>query len=140
MEKIQLTTNEVDLLITIMAIMEFEDENPGNIPYGGVGEIIVSSNIMESDTFQEMSESLYDYGLLNDEDFLTEAGQSYLNQLEEDLKRLKEDKDAECINDYSKIDFVKVKDYIKEKLEKVDWNKVNCICSILLVIEAYLIK
>lgn len=130
MEKVQLTTEEIDLLLTIGVIMEFDGENPNNIPNSGVNEIIVSNNIMEYEKFEEVEESLYEYGLLDDKDFLTEKGKAYLDQLEKDLKCLTRDKDAKCVNDYAKIVFKEVKDFIKRTNGKIDWNMVSGMCSI----------
>ena len=134
MEKIQLTTDEIDLLLTIGAIMEFDEENPSNIPKSGVNEIIVSNNIMEYEEFEEVEDSLYEYGLLDDKDFLTEKGKAYLDQLEKDLKGLQKDKDAKCGNDYTKTVFEKVKDFIRKTNDKIDWEMVSGVCSIVSLI------
>lgn len=130
MNEIQLTTEEIDLLLTIGLIMEFDQKSPNNIPNGGVNEIIVSNNIMEYEKFEEVEDSLYEYGLLDDEDFLTEKGKAYLEQLEKDLKGLQKDKGAKCGNDYTKIVFEEVKNFIEKTNDKIDWDMVCGICSI----------
>ncbi len=119
MKKIQLTTAEIEILITISMIMEFESENSGNIPNGGIDEIIVSNNIMESDLYERVVNSLCHYGLIDEEDFLTESGQNYIKQLKKDADNIKKDKNAVCVNDYSKVIFKQVKEWLKE----IPWNK-----------------
>lgn len=120
MEKVQLTTAEMEILITIDMIMEFDKANQGNIPYGGVGEIIVSNGLMESDIYGRVTDSLYLLGLINDEDFLTEAGQNYIKQLIDDANNLEKDKNAVCKNDYSNVKFEKVNEWLKE----IPWDKI----------------
>lgn len=134
MARVQLTADELDVLMTIGAIMEFEKENPGNIPHGGVCEVIVSSNIMEAETFNKIAENLYGFGILDDEYLLTNNGWTYLQQLEHDLQCLKENKNAECGNDYAKISFNEVKNYIKTSWDKINWDEISGICSIALLI------
>lgn len=133
-ERIQLTADEIEVLMTIGAIMEFEKENPGNIPQGGVGEVIVSSDIMEAEIFNETAQNLCEFGLLDDEYLLTDNGRTYLEQMEHDLQLLKENKEADCGNDYTKVSFGEVKNYIKTSWDKINWNEVSGICSIALLI------
>lgn len=120
MEKIQLTTAEMEILIVIAMIMRFEEDNPGNIPDGGIDEIIVSNNVMESDIYERVADSLYHYGLINDEDFLTETGQNYIKQLIDDANNLEKDKNAVCKNDYSNVNFAKVREW----LNRIDWARM----------------
>lgn len=101
-------------------IMRFEEDNPGNIPDGGIDEIIVSNNVMESDIYERVADSLYHYGLINDEDFLTEAGQNYIKQLIDDANNLEKDKNAVYKNDYSKAKLNDVKKKIDEIKDKFD--------------------
>lgn len=120
-------------------IMEFEEENSGNIPNGGIDEIIVSSNVMESDKYEGVANKLYHYGLINDEDFLTEAGRNYIKQLIDDANNLEKDKNAVCKNDYSKAKLNDVKKKIKEIMSKFDADiALDCGNKILLAINTIL--
>lgn len=123
MEKIQLTTDEIELLITISAIIGYSEENFEGKLDTGIDEIIVSNNIMDEDKYQEVSNNLREYGLLDDEDYLTDAGQNYINQLKEDGNSEEKDNNTELKNDYSMIDFVKIKEWLKEAVSKIDIEK-----------------
>lgn len=123
MEKIQLTTDEIELLITISAIIEYSEENFEGELDTGIGEIIVSNNIMDDDEYQRVSNNLRKYGLLNSEDYLTVAGQNYINQLKEDGNSKEKGNHTELKNDYSMIDFVKIKEWLKEAVSKIDIEK-----------------
>lgn len=123
MEKIQLTTDEIELLITISAIIEYSEENFEGKLDTGIDEIIVSNNIMDEDEYQEVSNNLRKYGLLNSEDYLTDAGQNYINQLKEDGNSEEKGNNTELKNDYSMIDFVKIKEWLKEAVSKIDIEK-----------------
>lgn len=123
MEKIQLTTDEIELLITISAIIGYSEENFEGKLDTGIDEIIVSNNIMDEDEYQEVSNNLREYGLLDDEDYLTDAGQNYINQLKEDGNSEEKDNNTELKNDYSMIDFVKIKEWLKEAVSKIDIEK-----------------
>ena len=120
MGKIQLTTAEMEILSIIATVMEYNEKNPGNIPTGGIDEIIVSNGLMESEVYERGADSLFHYGLIDSEDFLTEAGNNYINQFANDAVKLKKDKNAVCENDYSKVDFAKVKEWIK----KIPWDQL----------------
>ncbi len=120
MGKIQLTTAEMEILSIIATVMEYNEKNPGNIPTGGIDEIIVSNGLMESEVYERGADSLFHYGLIDSEDFLTEAGKNYINQFANDAEKLKKDKNAVCENDYSKVDFAKVKEWIK----KIPWDQL----------------
>lgn len=123
MEKIQLTTDEIELLITISAIIEYSEENFEGELTPSIGEVIVSSNIMDENEYQRVSNNLHEYGLLNSEDYLTDAGQNYINQLKEDGNSEEKDNNTELKNDYSMIDFVKIKEWLKEAVSKIDIEK-----------------
>lgn len=82
----QLTTQQVELLILIKEIADFDKEQPGNIPQGGVGEIIVSNNIMTSEELKEVSEVLESYGYLHGNYELTMDGKQYVELFEEYLQ------------------------------------------------------
>ena len=112
--------------------MEFNKQKSGNIPEGGIGEIIVSNDMMDNDSFLKIANSLYDKGLLNDEWFMTESGEMYIKQFSEDLENKKNDKNAECKNDYSKIDFNLIYINVKEASKKTDWGKVfDRVCKVI---------
>ena len=120
MEKIQLTTAEMEILIAIAMIMEFENENFGNIPQGGVGEVIISNNLMEPDIYERVADSLYHLGLTNDEDFLTEAGRNYIEQFKKDAENIEKGRNVVCVNDYSNVNFERIKVWLNE----IPWDKV----------------
>lgn len=123
MEKIQLTTDEIELLITISAIIGYSEENFEGELDTGIGEVIVSNNIMDEDEYQRVSNNLHEYGLLNSEDYLTVAGQNYINQLKEDGNSEEKGNNTELKNDYSMIDFVKIKEWLKEAVSKINIEK-----------------
>lgn len=135
MEKIQLTTAEMEILIAIAMIMEFENENSGNIPQGGVGEVIISNNLMEPDIYERVANSLYHLGLINDEDFLTEAGQNYIEQLKKDAENIEKDKNAVCGNNYSNVNFQMVYEWLEKFLSS---DKIDNVCKIIAAVNALL--
>lgn len=114
---------EIELLITISAIIEYSEENFEGELTPSIGEVIVSSNIMDENEYQRVSNNLHEYGLLNSEDYLTDAGQNYINQLKEDGNSEEKGKNTELKNDYSMIDFVKIKEWLKEAVSKIDIEK-----------------
>ena len=127
MATLQLATEELELLLTINAIMEFDKENPGNIPEGGIGEIVVSNALMSAEEFDKVAKDLNQFGLLDDEWMLTEAAVNYIKQFESDIENLKKSKEAVCKNDYRKVDFVKLKEkfsFVKEKVKGINFETV----------------
>lgn len=120
MKEIQLTTAEMEILILISSIREFESENPENELKCGVEEVIVSNELMEPDLYERVSDSLYHLGLIDDEDFLTDAGQSYIEQVKKDAENMKSDRNAVCVNNYSNVNFEKVAEWFKS----IHWNEV----------------
>lgn len=123
-QQIALTTEELNLLLMIFAITEFDKEQPGNIPEGGVGEVLVSSSIIEPEDFDELSDNLLEYGFINEDCLITALGIKYLDNFAEDLKQIEKNPKAECINDYVKVDFKNLYKNIKETVSKVNWGKV----------------
>lgn len=121
--QILLTTEELDLLLTIFAITEFDKENPGNIPEGGVGEVLVSSSVMEPEDFDRLSDNLLNYGLINEDCLITALGIEYINNFTEDLKQMEINSKAECRNNYINVDFKKLYKSVKETACKVNWGK-----------------
>lgn len=120
MNEIQLTTAEMEILILISTIREFESENPENELKCGVDEVIVSNELMEPDEYQRVADSLYHLGMIDDKDFLTEAGQSYIEQVKKDAENMKSDRNAVCVNNYSNVNFEKVTEWFKG----IHWNEV----------------
>lgn len=120
MNEIQLTTAEMEILILISTIREFESENPENELECDVGEVIVSNELMEPDEYQRVADSLYHLGMIDDKDFLTEAGQSYIEQVKKDAENMKSDRNAVCVNNYSNVNFEKVAEWFKS----IHWDKV----------------
>ena len=57
MKEIQLTTAEMKILILISSIKKFEIENPENELKCGVGEVIVSKEMMELDLYRRVTDS-----------------------------------------------------------------------------------
>ena len=82
----ELTTEQVELLLIIENIEEFDKTNPGNIPNGGVKEILDTSNVMDPDKFNELAQVLEYYGYLHRGDELTIDGKQYLALFKEYLK------------------------------------------------------
>ena len=81
-----LTTEQIELLILIECIEEFDKENPGNIPNGGIREILVENSIMELEDFDRITEVLEYYGYLKNGDELSIDGRQYINLFKEYLK------------------------------------------------------
>lgn len=69
-----LTTEQIELLIIISEIEEFDRKHPRNIPQGGIKEILESSNIMTSEEFKRLANVLEYYGYLHNGDELTIDG------------------------------------------------------------------
>lgn len=120
MKETQLTTAEMEILILISSIREFESENPENELKCSVEEVIVSNELMEPDRYERVTDSLCHLGLIDDEDFLTDAGQSYIEQVKKDAENMKSDRNAVCVNNYSNVNFEKVAEWFKS----IHWNEV----------------
>ena len=114
-----LTEAEMSLLITLRAISDFNKDNPGNIPEGGIGEVVVSNGLMDPDELDELSDSLIEKGLINVEYLLTTTGEKFVAGLDKGI-------------------FKKVCEKLKSMAEKVDGNEVRgWIDTIANVIMAY---
>lgn len=122
-QKITLTTEELHLLLTINAITEFNKEQPGNIPAGGIGEVIVSNAIMESEDFDKLSDKLLELELIDKDCFISALGCEYLSNFAEDLERKEKDKDATCKTNFSNIDFKSLAEKLSETAKKINWSK-----------------
>lgn len=83
----QLTTEQVELLILIKEIEDFNKEQSGNIPEGGVGEIIVSNGVMTADEFDNITDILENYGYLQNDYELTTDGRQYIKIFQEYLQK-----------------------------------------------------
>lgn len=81
-----LTTEQIELLILIECIEDFDKENPGNIPNDGIKAILDTNSIMEPDDFDRITEVLEYYGYLENGDELTIDGRQYINLFKEYLK------------------------------------------------------
>ena len=120
-----LTTDELHLLITINAITEFDKKNPGNIPFGGMGEIVVSNGIMKPDDYYKNEESLIKYGLIDENGFINKNGKNYIDTFLKELDKKKESDDIVCEISCNKINFNVLLEKIKETAENIDWNEVR---------------
>lgn len=87
----QLTTEQAELLIMISEIEEFDSLHPGNIPDGGIKEILEGSNIMSSEKFCQLANILTYYGYLHNGDELTIDGKQYVELFKEYLIQKSED-------------------------------------------------
>ena len=76
--EMKLTERELELLLLIKSIWEFEATNPDNIPQSGIGEIVVSSLIYEPDEYDKCIEKLDELGFVDEEDKITTAGNDYI--------------------------------------------------------------
>lgn len=89
---IKLTERELDLLVLIKSIWDFEEKNPGNIPDGGIGEIAVSNGIYEPDEYKECLQKLRQLKLVDDDEKITEAGTNYLITLYAEVEKFCKEK------------------------------------------------
>ena len=81
-----LTTEQVELLILIECIEDFDKKNPGNVPPGGIKEILDTNSIMEPDDFDRIAKVLEYYGYLENGDELSIDGKQYINLFKEYLE------------------------------------------------------
>ena len=82
-----LTTEQAELLLMIYDIEEFDEEQPENIPIGGIGEILDENQIMSGKEFKRLAERLEYYGYLHNGDELTADGKQYVELFKEYLKQ-----------------------------------------------------
>lgn len=92
---IKLTEREFDLLVLIKSIWDFEAENPGNIPDGGISEIVVSSLIYESDEYEECLQELKQLKLVDGDEKITEAGNDCLIEYYTEAEKICKEKGIE---------------------------------------------
>lgn len=93
----QLTTEQAELLVLIKEIEDFDKEQPGHIPEGGVGEIIVSSEIMTANEFNDITDILENYGYLQNDCELTMDGRQYVELFQEYLQKKAENPSVEQV-------------------------------------------
>lgn len=92
---IKLTEREFDLLVLIKSIWDFEAENPGNIPEGGIGEIAVSSLEYEPDEYKECLQELRRLKLVDGAEKITEAGNDCLIEYYTEAEKICKEKGIE---------------------------------------------
>lgn len=102
-----LTTEQVELLIIISEIEKFDSVHPGNIPDGGIKEILESSNIMTTEKFCQLANILEYYGYLHNGDELTIDGKQYVELFKEYLRQKAENPNVEH-NSYSLLNIGKL--------------------------------
>lgn len=124
-----LTERELELLLLIKSICEFDAENPGNIPEGGIGEIAVSNGIYEPDEYKECIQKLDQLGFVDEDDKVTTAGNNYI----EEIKRLVDEtlagENKVSPSEELKHYFKKLNDFIK-----TDWSKCPYVSNACIVI------
>lgn len=113
-----LTTEQVELLILIDSIEEFESKNPGNIPPGGIKEILDSSNVMEPEKFSQLANVLEHYGYLHNGDKLTIDGKQYIELYKEYLSQKAETPSVQH-NSYSLINIGKLDSNLEISFGKI---------------------
>lgn len=82
----ELTTEQVEVLVWTGIIEVFDKEQPGNIPAGGIKEILDCNNIMNHTTYEECAKALDYYGYLQNGDELTTDGKQYIALLAEEIE------------------------------------------------------
>lgn len=90
-----LTERELELLLLIKSICEFDAENPGNIPEGGIGEIAVSNGIYEPDEYKECLQELKQLKLVDGDEKITEAGNDCLIEYYTEAEKICKEKGIE---------------------------------------------
>lgn len=124
-----LTERELELLLLIKSICEFDAENPGNIPEGGIGEIAVSNGIYEPDEYKECIQKLDQLGFVDEDDKVTTAGNNYI----EGIKRLVDEtlagENKVSLSEELKHYFKKLHDFIK-----TDWSKCPYVSNACIVV------
>ena len=103
----ELTVEELEVLYLIKAIADFDKENPGNIPAGGVGEVIVSNGVKEPEEFDKITDVLFKNGLTDADNWITKEGCEYLKSFESDLQqekcKMSKEKLAELLKRLKKV-------------------------------------
>ena len=114
----QLTTEQTELLIMISEIEEFDSVHPGNIPDGGIQEILECGDIMTSEEFCQLANVLTYYGYLHNGDELTIDGKQYVELFKEYLRQKAQNPNV-VHNSYSLLN-----------IEKLEFNLGVCLGKI----------
>lgn len=113
-----LTTEQVELLIIISEIEKFDSVHPGNIPDGGIKEILNNSSIMTPEEFDQLANILEHYGYLHHGDELTIDGKQYVELFKEYLRQKAENPNVEH-NSYSLLNIGKLEFDLEVCLGKI---------------------
>lgn len=113
-----LTTEQVELLIIISEIEKFDSVHPGNIPDGGIKEILNNSSIMTPEEFDQLANILEHYGYLHHGDELTIDGKQYVELFKEYLRQKAENPNVEH-NSYSLVNIGKLEFDLEVCLGKI---------------------
>lgn len=124
-----LTARELELLLLIKSIWEFEAENPGNIPRGGIKEIVVSSLIYESDEYEECLQKLEQLGFVDKKDKVTTAGNNYIEEIKHLVDETLAGENKVSLSEELKHYFKKLHDFIK-----TDWSKCPYVSNACIVV------
>ena len=126
---IKLTERELELLLLIKSICEFDAENPGNIPEGGIGEIAVSNGIYEPDEYKECIQKLDQLGFVDEDDKVTTAGNEYIEEFKRLLDETLAGENKVSLSEELKHYFKKLHDFIK-----TDWSKCPYVSNACIVV------
>lgn len=114
----KLTERELELLLLIKSICEFDAENPDNIPEGGIGEVVVSNGIYEPDEYKECIQKLDQLGFVDEEDKITTAGNDYIAEFKRLVDETLAGENKVSLSEELKYYFKKLHDFIE-----TDWSK-----------------
>lgn len=126
---IKLTERELELLLLIKSICEFDAENPGNIPEGGIGEIAVSNGIYEPDEYRECIQKLDQLGFVDEDDKVTTAGNNYIEEIKHLVDETLAGENKVSLSEELKHYFKKLHDFIK-----TDWSKCPYVSNACIVV------
>lgn len=124
-----LTERELELLLLIKSICEFDAENPGNIPEGGIGEIAVSNGIYEPDEYKECIQKLDQLGFVDEDDKVTTAGNNYIEEIKHLVDETLAGENKVSLSEELKHYFKKLHDFIK-----TDWSKCPYVSNACIVV------
>lgn len=124
-----LTERELELLLLIKSICEFDAENPGNIPEGGIGEIAVSNGIYEPDEYRECIQKLDQLGFVDEDDKVTTAGNNYIEEIKHLVDETLAGENKVSLSEELKHYFKKLHDFIK-----TDWSKCPYVSNACIVV------
>lgn len=115
-----LTTEQLELLVIIDEIQEYDKEHPNSIPAGGIKEVLDSSSIMDSDNFNRIAHVLEYYGYIHNGDELTVDGKQYIDLFKEYLEQKSQDITIQHMS-FSLINFEKLDLSLSDSLLKVSF-------------------